>query len=285
MQTDVREIASAPVLLPLSVLGLFAVKAAIVAATFRAGGFNWGRAVEGGLLLGQGGEFAFIVIGYALGVGLLAPEVGRFMVLVVALSLFATPIAARAGTMFAEWWEGRHAAAAQAAPANTAPMRGHIVIAGYGRVGQLLAQILTEQGIRFAALESDAKIAAGAHAAGQPVYFGDASRPELLQKLHAEDAAAIVLTMDHPSAALHAARAIRRHCPRLPLYARSRDEKHARELKDAGVDVVIPETLEAGLQLSGNVLQALGLPESAATRLVQGERERRIALIQGGKSA
>jgi CPA2 family monovalent cation:H+ antiporter-2 len=203
------------------------------------------------------------------------------MMLVVSLSLLATPMAARAGSAFGDWRE-RRSGEDRGGPGGQAPepLEGHVVIAGFGRVGQLLAQVLAEQGIRYVALENDARVAAQHSAAGFPVYFGNAARAELLGKVHADNATAIVLTMDHPASALHAVKAIRREYPLVPLFARSRDEKHALALKEAGADLVIPETLESGLQLSAFVLQALGVAEGATARIVESERNRRIASLQ-----
>jgi CPA2 family monovalent cation:H+ antiporter-2 len=282
MQIDLRQIAESPVWMPLSVVGLFLIKMAVLAVVFRAGGFSWGRAVEGGLLMGQGGEFAFIIVGYALTAGLIDPAVAQFMMLVVGFSLFATPAAAKLGRAVGDWWEQhRRNDAADQHMAAPELMDGHVLIAGFGRVGQLLARILADRGIRYVALESDGRLAGQLHSQGLPVYFGDAERVELLRKLHADRAAAIVLTMDHAASALHAVTAIRRECPHTPLFARSRDEKHALALKKAGATMVFPETLESSLQLSSLVLQTMGESEAAATHIVQAERERRIAMLQG----
>lgn len=282
MQIDLREIANAPLWLPLSVVGLFAIKASVLSLVFRVGGFSWGRSVEGGLLMGQGGEFAFIIVGYALAVKLLDPAVGQFMMLVVGFSLFATPAAAKMGRAFGDWWERKHQVQAGdlLSSAGPEPVDGHVIIAGFGRVGQLLAQILTAQGIRYIALESDAGLVGKLRSQGIPVYFGNAARPELLHKLHADRAAAIVLTMDHVASTLHAAKAVRRECPHVPLFARARDEKHALSVKKAGATLVFPETLESSLQLSALVLQTLGMAEITASRVIQAERDRRISLLQ-----
>ncbi len=283
MQIDVREIARSPILLPLSVVGLFLIKGAVISIVLRAGGFHWGRAVQGGLLLGQGGEFAFIVVSYAVSGKLLAPTVGQFMMLVVSLSLFATPMTAKAGRTLGEWWERRSGEnRGSLAETSMKPAQGHVIICGFGRVGQLIAQILSAQGVRYIALENDAHIVAQQSVKGFPVYFGDAARAELLNKVHADHAAAIILTMDHPASALHAAKAIRREYPLLPLFARSRDEKHAIALREAGASMVIPETLETGLQLSAFVLQTLGMAEGVAAGIVQHERDNRIAALQVG---
>ncbi|MDP3841758.1 MAG: cation:proton antiporter [Oxalobacteraceae bacterium] len=278
---DLRQIAQAPLWLPLSLLGLFAIKSLVLAVLLKIGGFQWGRALEGGLLLGQGGEFAFIVVGYAMTTKLIAPALGQFVMLLVGLSLFATPLAAKAGRLFGDWWEAHHRQPVGDLGNNLPePTAGLVIIAGFGRVGQLLGQILDAQGIRFIALENNARLVAELHPQGVPVYFGDAARPELLRKVHADQAAAIVLTMDHPASALHAVKGIRREYPQLPVFARSRDENHARMLKKAGATIVIPETLESGLQLSAVVLQTLGIAEGAATLVIQNERDRRISALQ-----
>ncbi len=282
MAIDLREVARSPLWLSLSVIGLFAIKTLITATILRVGGFHWGRAVEGGALLGQGSEFTFIVVGYALSTQLMPVPTGQFIMLVVSLSLFSTPVVAKAGRLFGDWWEHRHPehrAGMDAASAE--PVAGRVIIAGFGRVGQLVGQLVSAQDVPYVAFENDPRLVAKLHPLGIPVYFGDAARVELLRKVHAEQAAAIVLTMDHPASALHAVKAIRREYPQVRLFVRSRDEKHALALKQAGASYVIPETLETGLQLSAFVLQALGVTEGAAARLIQIERERRIAELMG----
>jgi CPA2 family monovalent cation:H+ antiporter-2 len=280
MGMDLRQVAAAPLWLALAVFGLIGIKAAVVAVLFRIGGLPWGRAVEGGLLLGQGGEFAFIVIGYATAGKLVEPALGQLIMLAVGLSLFVTPPLAKLGRAIGDRWESRSEfedAARDLAQLESA--RGRIIIAGFGRVGRQLAKLLREQGIDFVAFETDARLVAKLRAEGHPVYFGDASRAELLQRVDAGHAPAIVLTMDHAASALHAVHGIRREYPAVPLYARSRDEKHARDLKLAGATIVVPETLEASLQLSAFVLEAMGLDAAHVDRLVDVERAMVLAAM------
>jgi CPA2 family monovalent cation:H+ antiporter-2 len=273
MKLDARQVIHAPLWLAGAVAGMVLVKALVVALLFRLGRLSWGRAIEGGLLLGQGGEFAFIVIGYAVNSKLLDAGIGARVMLAVGLSLFITPLLARIGRGIGERWESqeREQAAKQDEQALEQE-RGRIIIAGFGRVGQQLAKLLAAQGIEYVAFENNAKLVSQLHAKGVPVYFGNASRPELLKRVHAEDAPAIVLTMDHPASALQAVRGIRREFPHVRLYVRSRDEKHARALKLAGATVVVPETLEASLQLSAFVLEAMGLDERVVDNIVDTER-------------
>lgn len=274
MQMDTRQILAAPLWLAGAVLGLLAIKGVIIALLFRVKGLNWGRAVEGGLLLGQGGEFAFIVVGYAVAAKLVEPGLGARILLAVGLSLFATPMLARLGrSIGARCERDTDAAAPQLAGAALEQARGRIIIAGFGRVGQQLAKMLADQDIPFVAFEQNAKLVATLHAQGLPVYFGNAAQPELLRRVDAGAAPAIVLTMDHPGSALHAVRGIRREFPAVPLFVRARDETQARILMRAGASTVVPETLEASLQLSAFVLEAMGLDARRVDEIVDTERD------------
>jgi CPA2 family monovalent cation:H+ antiporter-2 len=285
MGMDPLQIVQAPLWLACAVLGLMLLKGAVIAPLLRLGGLPWGRALEGGLLLGQGGEFAFIVIGDAIGARLLDGALGARVMLAVGLSLFITPLLARIGHAIGER-SAAHAHAEQAHQSDNEleQARGRVIIAGFGRVGQQLAKLLAAQNIPYVAFENDAKMVSRLHADGVPVYFGNASRPELLRRVHADEAPAIVLTMDHPASALQAVRGIRREFPHVQLYARSRDEKHARALKQAGANVVVPETLEASLQLSAFVLEGMGLDERVVDDIVDRERDQFAAALDDART-
>ena len=288
MGIDPLAVVRDPIWLLLSVLGLFAIKGLVVAAIFRAGGLSTGKAIEGALLLGQGGEFAFIVIGTAMASGLLPVQDGKSMLLVVGLSLFVTPLFARLGGTLGARIDAR--SRVSGAEGGDAPdgeglphhghSSGHVVIAGFGRVGHTLASVLDSQRVPYVAFESDAGRVASQRAAGRSVWFGNATRADLLRKVNAAEAAVIVLTMDQPAAALHALQAIRQFCPDVPVIARSRDEAHAAVLRASGATVVIPETLEASLQIASFVLQATGLSEGDSSAAVDAERERRIDALR-----
>jgi CPA2 family monovalent cation:H+ antiporter-2 len=277
MQSDLRALLAEPLWLPLSVVGLFAIKAVMMVLVLRAGRFGLGHAIEGGLLMGQGGEFAFIVIGSATAGHLFEPALSQFVLLVVGLSMFATPMMVRAGRALREDWEKHHLdAKAPLDSAQTAPMQGHVIIVGFGRMGQLLAEVLSAQCVHYVAIDIDMVRSTDHHPLGEPVYYGDVSRPELLHRVHASKAAAIVLTMDHAEAALHATIAIRREFAGIPLLARAHDEGHAHALREAGANLAMPETLEAGLQLAAMVLQAIGMEDQRASEAIRRERDSRL---------
>jgi CPA2 family monovalent cation:H+ antiporter-2 len=277
MQIDWREIVQSPILLPASVVGLFLLKGTIIAVILRLFKLQWGQAIQAGLLLGQGGEFAFIVLGSAVAMNFLSKEVGQFMMLVVGLSLLLTPLAAKLGQTVMD--RLRNGGLESLGEAHKAVEQGtpYVIIAGFGRVGQLLANILAGQGIRCAALDNDLHTVMQQSTKGLPVYYGNASRTAIWKKLHIDKASAVILTMDQPISALHALKAIRSEYPSLPILARSRDEKHAAALKDAGANMVIPETLEVGLQIALHTLQLAGVDEEEAEDAVNAEREKRLA--------
>lgn len=274
MSMDTRQILEAPLWLAAVVCGLVLTKALVVTLLFRAGRLPWGRAAEGGLLLAQGGEFAFIVLGDAVSAKLLDPGLGARVMLAVGLSMFITPLLARLGRAIGD---GNERALSERKAEHDADAlagaRGQIIIAGFGRVGQQLAKLLSAQNIPFIAFENNATLVSRLHAQGIPVYFGNAARPELLRLVNAQEAPAIVLTMDNPAASLQAVRGIRRDFAEVPLFVRSRDERHARSLKRAGATVVVPETLEASLQLSAFVLESMGLDERTVDSIVDRERD------------
>jgi K+:H+ antiporter len=278
MGIDLGELSREPLWLPLSVVGLMLIKGLILLVVLRVAGLTWGRATEGAVLLSQGGEFAFIVVGTAMQVDLLPRETGQFMLLVVGFSMLATPFAAKAGQFIGEALDRRLGSReAEHSEAMVADLTGHVIIAGYGRVGRLVGQVLSRRGLPLVAVEPDARQVVRQRRRGVPVIFGDATRPALLRRLHLERAAAVVLSMDDPEPARQAVAAVRAVAPGVPILARVRDERHALELLRAGVNGVIPDTLEAGLQLAGLALESLGEGEETIHELLQAERERRIA--------
>ena len=279
MNIDLTAILRDPLWLPLSVLGLFALKAALTAGVLRLYGLPRVTAVEAGVLLGQGGEFAFIVIGVALVGGLMPDATARFMMLVVGLSMMLTPLAASAGRAIAGRVSARAASPDVEAMPAVPSLEGHVVIAGFGRVGRLISEILEQQRIPYVALDNDATAVGEHHRRGQPVFVGDAARGELLKSIGLQAAGAVVLTMDDPAAALRAVRAIRQEAPEVPILARARDEGHARALLEAGATTVIPEALEAGLQLAGAVTEHCGLPHEAAQVLIDQQRALRMPAV------
>ena len=277
MGIDVREVLHEPLWLVASVLGLMGIKALITGGLLRAGGLSWGQSLQGGMLMGQGGEFAFIVIGAALGARLIDASTGQFMLLVVSLSLMATPFFARLGQRLGQRLDASLRTEGDAHSSLAVPdVGGQVVVVGHGRVGQLLGQVLAEQRVPYVAVEHNVERVALLRAQGVPIYYGNAGRADFLDKLGLERAACMVVTMDQPAAAMRVVQNARRLHPHLPLFARSHDTQHAQDLIDAGATQVVPETLEAGLLLTSHALETVGLAERDVHAIVNAARQKRM---------
>jgi len=273
MGIDYRLIAAEPFWIIASVVGLFVLKSSVTAVLCLAFGLPRHTSVEAGLLLGQGGEFAFIVVGLAMTLGLVGGEVGQFMLIVAGLSMLVTPFVASFATRLARILEDRSGAPAtsdQAVP--TDGLEGHVLIAGFGRVGQTLAQMLERETIPYLAVDADAVTVQEARKAGRPIFFGDASRLDILSRAHAETAAAIVVTLNNAPAVERIVQEIRTTYPELPIYARAHDAAQATRLTSIGATVAVPEAIEASFQLGGRVLAGFGFGDDAINRLIDQER-------------
>jgi CPA2 family monovalent cation:H+ antiporter-2 len=273
MQIDVSLFASKPLLILVGVAGLFALKGLIIAPLARAFGLSWPRALQMALLLGQAGEFAFVVIAAARAGGALPADVAAYMLIVTALSIFVTPVVADLGARIAR----RVATPALAPPADAAHEKGHVVIAGFGRVGQTLADILSAQEISHAGVDGDAALVAKLRDEGHPVHYGDASSAQVLASVGAASAAAIVVTINNAEAVDRIVAEARRAWPHIPVYARARDGEHARRLHAAGAALASPDTIEAALQLGEALLNGVGVPDEVARRIIDERREAEVA--------
>jgi CPA2 family monovalent cation:H+ antiporter-2 len=280
MGIDMAEVAARPVWLASSVIGLFMVKGVILYVLASFSGQSPSVSLEASLLLGQGGEFAFVVLGMAAGLGLMPRDVAQFMLIVTGLTMMATPLVARLARQLARLVERLEAQRGQSEPDPRGTLSGHVVVVGYGRVGQLLGSILDEQEVPHIAIDNDALLVARFRQKGANIYFGDANRTELLRRLGIEEAAALVVTMDDAELAERVVDVAHRSWPRLPIYCRARDPDHAARLLHRGATRVIPEAMEATLQLGEAVLQGAGIPEDAARQLIEIRREELQAVLE-----
>jgi len=272
MGIDWRVVGEEPFWIAASVLGLFALKALINIGLCLAWKLPRHQAIEVGLLLGQAGEFAFVVVGLAMALGLMPPATGQFMLIVAGMTMLLTPLIAALARRLSDGLERRNAVARdmQDPPPE---LEGHIVLAGFGRVGQTIASVLDAEQIPFLAIDTDPAVVAKARASGAPVRFGDASRWEVLRVAGVDRAAALVITIaGEGEVAERLAARMHEASPHVPLYARARDTDHARRLVRAGATAAVPETVEGSLQLAGRVLGGYGAQEEVVQRRLQLER-------------
>ena len=220
-----------------------------------------------GVALAGGGEFAFVLLALAAGGGLLPRAVSDSMVIVVTLSMVLAPLLIAGADRLA-----RRLAPAPPAPAfdSIEPDEPRVLIAGFGRFGQMVARVLRARRIRFTALEISQAQVDFVRRFGNKLYYGDASRLEMLRSAGAESAELLVLAIDDVEASLRTAEIARRHFPRLRILARARNRQHAFRLMDAGVTEIWRETLASSLELAEAALVALGTRrDTAATQVRQ----------------
>jgi monovalent cation:H+ antiporter-2, CPA2 family len=248
-------------------------KALILAGLCRAFGLSLGMGAGIGLMLAQSGEFAFVLFTLARGQGVLPAEAAQTAILLVGLSMAATPALLTAARVVFR----RHHQAASAAAAlghETRELRDHVVIAGFGRVGQTLALLLESRLVPYLALDLDAERVAEARRRELPVYFGDASRAEVLRAAGVEQARMAAITLDQPDAAARSVQVLRAMSPDLPVLVRARDVAQAEQLAGAGATEVVPEIVEGSLQLGEMLLRRLGATRDEVDQVLDEFRRR-----------
>jgi len=227
--------------------------------------------IQVAFLLAHGGEFALILLAAASAAGILDPATNQILIATVVLSMALTSLMDEIGRRIGAFVEGRRA---ERPRLHTEDRDGPVIVGGYGRVGKMIAQVLDAEDVPWVALEADPYEVANARKGGAPVFFGDATRKEVLLKAGANRAPAFVVTLSHPQLAERMVRAVRSEWPDAKLFARAKDWKHADHLRDLGVDNVIPEAVEGSLQLAAHVLDGLGFDEDLVADRIELERER-----------
>ena len=262
MSIDVHRVMAEPVLIAEGVAVLLLLKAAIlVLLGLRPGKLPAREALMLGAVLALGGEFAFVVFAEALRVGLIDAVLRDRLVAIVGLSMAATPLTVIAVSR----WLLEHPAPKHERPADPIDQDNpRVIIAGFGRMGQIVGRMLRAQGVPFTALENSVEQVELQRRFGNLIYFGDPSRADLLRAAHADRAEIFVLTTDDAEANVRTARLLRRQFPHLKVLARARNRQHAFKLMDLGVDEVVRETLHSSLELGQRTLEALGVPAEVA---------------------
>jgi voltage-gated potassium channel Kch len=206
-------------------------------------------------LLAQGGEFAFVLFKMAQAQNTLQSEEANLLVLAVTLSMAASPLLYGAVKILLEKSE---LAKQQAPEYDQVDEQNPVIIAGYGRFGQIVGRVLRMKGINATALEHDPEHVETLRKFGQKVFYGDASRLDLLEAAGAAKAKLFVLAIDDPDASVATAEVLRKHFPHLKVFARARNRNHVFRLRDLGVHHVVRETFHSSLEMAELSLQVLG---------------------------
>lgn len=257
MQIDIRVIIANWSDLLIAVVGVVLIKAIVTSSLLRFAGARAGTATEAGVLMASPSETTLIVLAAATQAQLIQPQTAAFWQIVTAIGLTITPLLARFGHDIARRMEMRSDGVS--APDELPVEAQQTIIIGFGRVGKLIADLLTTHNQKYLAVETNIDTVAKARREGYPIMFGNVSRNEMLDRLRLGHAKALVLTMDEPVLSVQIVKKVRAWVPDLPIIARARDIEHAAELYHAGATNAVPEALEGSLQLSEAVLVENGV--------------------------
>jgi monovalent cation:proton antiporter-2 (CPA2) family protein len=264
MSIDLSVVVAEPLQLIAIVAVLITLKASILYLLGRWWTLDSAAARRLGLVLSQGGEFAFVLFGAGALQGVIEQSTANLLILAVTFSMAATPLLLLIDDKVEEVLRP------EAPPYDTpAGGEGHVIIAGFGRFGQIVARILRARQIPFTALDSSVEQVDFVRRFGAQIYYGDAGRLDILRAAGADKARAFVLAIDKVDSSLRVAEMVRTHFPDLPIYARARDRTHVHKLMDLGVTIIERETFLAALELTKDLLRGLGLKEAEVRRLVE----------------
>lgn len=272
MQIDTGAILARPLAILGAVVGLIAIKAGVLGLLALAFGVPRGPAVRLAMILGGGGEFAFVAAGLAVASRVVSAEAGQLLLIVVGLSMAATPLLSALAVPVERYLDRKRALEEQGELDASAHAAHHVVIIGFGWVGQLVARILAGCGISYVALDTNAKRVSALHRKGVPIWFGDGTRSDVLQKAGIDTAALALITFIDPRLSAKVCETLRHHWKTLPVFARARDTNHARDLEAMGATMIVPETLEASLQLSAHALAVIGVARGAVEQSLDSVR-------------
>jgi CPA2 family monovalent cation:H+ antiporter-2 len=260
MGLDLREIVNQPFLLFGAIAALAAVKSVLLWGLARLFRVPKAAAIETAFLLGPAGEFAFVGIGLASQLNLLNASAASFALAVTSLSMVFIPTLGAAGRAIAARVQEKERRLNPVLSAVPRGARGHAIVVGHGRVGQVLCSLLERHAFPFVASDKDPDVVTGHKRRGREVYFGDATNPAFLKSCGVDHAKAVLVTVagrEDIDAIVKATRSLR---PDVLIVSRARDAAHASHLYKIGVTDAVPETVEASLQLSEASLAGLGLP-------------------------
>lgn len=281
MSINITLIIDELLLVSLIVVGLMAGKSFVIAALSKAFGVRVGNSLRVGMLLSQGGEFGFVLFLTASSLGLLSLETTQILLASVTLTMIATPFMAFAGQHVSRFFANGWTQAAVSVEEIDEDVHDHVLIAGFGRVGQTVAKTLSMSGISYLALDMDAGRVSACRSKDMPVFFGDASQIDVLHAAGARRARGAIVTIDQPEAADHIVSALHEFCPELPTFARASDLLHGRRLEQAGATQAVPETLEASLQLGAIAMTSIGVSSDEVQEVVEELRTDDYSKLEG----
>ncbi|MBK6597271.1 MAG: cation:proton antiporter [Proteobacteria bacterium] len=266
-------------------LALVLLKAIIAAVVFRVLLDSGLKALRAGITLAAGGEFGIALLTLLLKNGSMDRIYVQPLLVAIVLSMVLAPLLISNNKRIARWFVRDKAPDSTAlqrefAVTEQVAQREHVIVCGFGRVGQNIARVLESQGFEFIAVDLDPARIRVARQAGEPVYYGDSAEEQVLERVGLATASAVIITFASPATSIAILRSVRRSRPNLPVLVRTQDDAQLTELKEAGATEVVPETFEASLMLASHALVLLHMPMSKVLRTVANLRSNRYELLR-----
>ncbi len=246
--------------------GLILLKAIIVIMLCLIFKFSIGNSIHVGLLLAQGSEFAFILFRLADKTGIFNIDTNTLL-LVVTITMAFTPLVAMLGSWIAKRLDKKYRRKQNEIYKEISDMDHHVIVLGFGRVGQMVARLLEAENINFVAIDIGPEHVASERQKGNPVYLGDASSLEMMESVGIARASSVIITLSNEVTLKKTAKKISKLYPKLPIIVRAKDLAKSDELYAVGAKIIVPETYETGLQLGGAVLKSVGISEFEVSRI------------------
>lgn len=257
----------------LLLIGMMAVKSLILFTLCRAFGVDTDCSLRVSLLLAAGGEFAFVVLGPAVDQNLVSSKAAQIIYMTVAISMALTPFMAQLGEWLTRKFGFKDAEFTKSqGPLELDDLRDHVIIAGFGRIGKMMARLLSDRMIPFVAIDNNMNRVMEGRARGLPVYYGDATRDVVWKSIGAEKASTAVLSLEHPKTTLRASLMVLRKFPNLSVSVRIDDDNYEAKLVQAGAKVVKPENFEPSLELASSVLEGIGTKQEEVSQIIEAFR-------------
>lgn len=278
MLTDVKLILEKPVLIIGCAVGLMFIKFGVIAGIAKVLGNRWPTSIRLGVTLAQGGEFAFVLFSVATVQNVLRPELANTLNLIVTISMALTPLAF---LLLEKVGEPLFAKSKPSREYDTIPDHEHqVIIAGFGRVGQIIGRVLRMHNIEFTAIERSANRVDFVRKFGNQVYYGDPKNPEILRAAGIKKARLFILAIDDLERSITTAQYLRKNYPKIIVLARARDRQHYYRLREVGVRHIWRETYLSSLDMSRESLQLLGISPEKARETVKTFRDYDDDLIE-----
>lgn len=282
---DLQLLVSQLLLVLLLVVGLHVLKTAIITFVARKVAGDVRKALRGGIVVAQGGEFGFALLTLILNDQLAEPALVQPLLAATVVSMVISPFLIRHNGLIADLITRRKeltptALEREQSATRDSAARDHVIVCGFGRVGQNLARILEAHGFEYIALDMDPQRVQAARAAGDPVVYGDGAQPEILETVGLENCTVLVISFADPAVSLGIIKAVRQLRPELPILVRTQDDSKLDTLQQAGATEVVPETFEASLMLVSHLLLLLNVPVSRVVKTVGDIRDQRYSLLR-----